>query len=74
MNSIAERHTCIVCGKKRYKKFLNSFEFIGWETPIKKFTSRHYACSYNIGWKRFNETVCFDKLKVIDMKIEIISL
>lgn len=60
------RHRCIMCGKKRFQRYLRSFTFVSWSTPVSKSRVKHYACSINIGYKSYNEPTCMDKLLKMD--------
>lgn len=64
-----KRHTCILCGKKRFQDRMRSFTFISWVTPVAKSRVKHWACNKN---KNQFEQTCMEKLLQIDFNPVII--
>lgn len=40
-----KRHTCIYCGRKRYRQNLIGFKFTTWVTPVLQQTTTHFVCT-----------------------------
>lgn len=57
------RHTCILCGRKRFRSRMRSFTFVSWVTPVSKSRVKHYACNDK---KLYESHSCMEKLLETD--------
>lgn len=61
-----KRHTCIVCGKKRYERFMRKTEVMN--------DYLHWACSLthckNNAWELVTYQTCHDKLSDLDGQLK----
>jgi predicted nucleic-acid-binding Zn-ribbon protein len=63
IKKIETRHTCILCGKKRFQRHMISFTFVSWITPVTKSRVKHWACRHS---KEIYKKSCMDILRETD--------